>query len=316
MGMVMNQKTRRVEPIESLSMIYREIPAMQSEVSLDFFSMASLSSADVTPALWVDITRKIDELYDRFDGFVIVHGTNTLHYTAAALSFSLQNLSKPIILTGATYPLNDMAGDGRMNLIFAIRAAQLDIAEVCIVLGPRVLRGCRAKKVDESFLQTFDTPRCPPLANFSAEVELNDIRTVRRKRTLVTRPEFNANVVVLTLTPGMPNAYLDAVVKAKPEGIVVCSYGVGMVADSLIPWLHGLTEQGIPIVFTSQTLKGSVDLHRYRRQLALEELGVISGKNMTYECAMVKLMWAMRQTKKPLRLREIMEKNLVGELDD
>jgi L-asparaginase len=91
------------------------------------------------PHHWVDIAKKIESIYEDFEGFVVVHGTNTMTYTAAALSFALQNLRKPVILTGALLPINDIAGDGRMNLIFAIRAAQLDIAEVCVVLGPRVL---------------------------------------------------------------------------------------------------------------------------------------------------------------------------------
>ncbi len=314
-GVVMNQKTGRIEPVESLSMIHRAIPEMQREVSLDFFSVANVGSSEITPALWVELARKIEAHYDEYEGFVVVHGTNTMNYTAAALSFALQNLRKPVILTGALHPLNELAGDGRMNLIFAIRAALLDIAEVCIVLGPRVLRGCRAKKVDESILQTFDTPRSPELADFSTEVYLHPWRTVRRKRTLLCEPHFDAQVVVVTLTPGIPQGYLDAILAAKPHGIIVRAYGVGMISDELFPWLRELTKQDIPVVFTSQSLRGTIDLHKFRKQLSLEELGIISGKNMTYECAMVKLMWALKQAQSPRRLRDLMERSLVGEMD-
>lgn len=315
-GMVMNQKTRRIEPLESLSVVHRAIPEMQKEVSLEFFSIANVGSSDVTPEHWVDIAEKIRELYDDFDGFVVVHGTNTMAYTATALSFALQNLQKPIILTGALLPINDIAGDGRMNLIFAIRAACLDLAEVCVVLGPKVIRGTRAKKVDDSLLQTFDSPRFPALADFSSEVRLHPWRIVRRKRTLVCRPTFDPNVVVVTLTPGIMENYLAAVLAGNPHGIVLRAYGAGMLPDHLFPWLRELKKRGIPTVIISQTLRGAVDLHKFRKQITLEELGIISGKNMGFECCIVKLMWALTQAKNPQRLREIMEKSLVGELDE
>src|SRR3989338_386841 len=315
-GMVMNQKTGRIEPLESLSVIHRTVPELQKEVSMEFFSVTNVGSSEVTPDHWVEIARKIEELYDDFEGFVVIHGTNTMSYTAAALSFALQHLRKPVVLTGALLPINDIAGDGRMNLIFAIRAAQLDIAEVCVVLGPKVLRGSRAKKIDESLLQTFDSPRFPPLADFSIGVRLHPWRMVRRKRTLECRPSFDPHVALITLHPGMPDSYLDAVLQTKPHGIVMRAYGPGMLSEHLFPWLRKVSKAQIPVVITSQSLRGSVDLHKYRKQLTLEELGMISGKNMSYECAIVKLMWALTQAKTPLRLRELMERNLVGELDE
>ncbi len=315
-GMMVNQKSGRMEQVESLGVIHKAIPELQKEVALDFFAIDNVGSSEVTPGHWVQIARKIEELYDAYEGFVVVHGTNTMSYTASALSFALQNLSKPVILTGALLPINDMAGDGRMNMIFAMRAAQLDLAEVCVVLGPKVLRGTRAKKVDESLLQTFDSPRFPPLADFSIGVHLHPWRTMRRKRTLVCKPEFDPNVVVVTLTPGMPDTYLEQVLAAKPGGIVMRAYGPGMLPEHLFPWLRKVKERCIPILIVSQTLRGMIDLERFRKQITLEELGLISGKNMNFECACVKMMWALKRATTPLRLRELMERNLVGELDD
>lgn len=315
-GMVVNQKTGRIEPMESLSLIHRAIPELQKEVSLQFYSLSNVGSSEVTTQDWVEIAEKIRSLYDQFEGFVVIHGTNTMAYTAAALSFALQGLSKPVILTGALLPINELAGDGRMNLIFAVRAAQLDIAEVCVVLGPKVLRGCRAKKVDESLLQTFDSPRFPPLADFSTGVRLHPWRMVRRKRTLVARPSFDPNVVLLTLTPGITAAYLDAILQSRPHGIVMRAYGVGMLPERIFPWIREAESRGIPVIIVSQSLRGGIDLHKFRKQLTLEQLGVISGKNMSFECATVKLMWAIKHAKTPGRLRELMERNLVGEIDE
>lgn len=315
-GMVMNQKTGRIEPLESLSVIHRAIPDLQREVSLEFFSISNVGSSEVTPQHWVDIAEKIREEYDNYEGFIVVHGTNTMSYTAAALSFALQNLSKPIVLTGALYPINELSGDGRMNLVFAIKTALLDIAEVCVVLGPRVIRGTRAKKVEESIMKTFDSPRFPALADFGAGLELHPWRILRRKRTLECRPTFESNVATVTLTPGMPEAFGKAVLASAPKAIVLRAYGAGMLSEQTFPFLHEAKKLNIPVVITSQTLRGAIDLQKYRKQLTIEDLGVISGKNMSFECAFVKLMWALTQAKTPLRLRELMERSLVGELDE
>ena len=313
--MVMNQKTHRIEPLESLGVIHKAIPDLQKEVALDFYSISNVGSSEVTPEHWNQLALHIKEHYDDYEAFVVVHGTNTMCYTAAALSFALQNLSKPVIFTGALLPINELAGDGRMNLIFAVRAAQLDLAEVCIALGPRVLRATRSKKVADSFLQTFDSPTFGALADFSTGIRLHSQRMVRRKRTLTCKPSFDANVIALTLLPGMNDAILDATLAAKPHGIVLRAYGPGMFPESLFPWLRKLHTAKIPIVMTSQSIRSAIDLHRYRKQLALEDLGVISAKNMTFETATVKLMWALTQAKGS-RLQELMEKSLVGELDE
>jgi len=123
-------------------------------------------------------------------------------------------------------------------------------------------------------------------------------------------------VNLLTVYPGMPQSFLDAVLSSGPHGIVLRTYGPGMLSADLFPWLQQVTERKIPIVITSQALRGKVDLHKYRKQLTLEQLGIISGKDMTFECALVKLMWALTQAKTPLRIRDLMERSLVGELDD
>ena len=315
-GMIMNQKTGRIDPVESMSEIHRFLPELQKEVSLEFFPIANIESSDVQPELWTEIAQTIEGVYDQFEGFVIVHGTNTMSYTASALSFALQGLSKPIILTGAILPINDAASDARRNLVYAIRAAQLDIAEVCIVLGPRILRGNRAKKVHESIAQTFSSTRFPNLADFSCEWELHQWRSVRRKRTLSCKPKFDSKVALLTLHPGLPDSLLDSVLKADLHGLVMRSYGPGKLPDHLIPWLQKLAEKNIPIVMTSQVLDSHVDLHHYRKQLVLERLGVISGKDMTYECALAKLMWVLGQTTKPEKIQKLMEASLSGELDE
>ena len=315
-GMVRNQKTGRIEPIESLSEIHRFIPELQRDVALDFHAIADIGSSEVTPAHWTEIIRKIQIIYDRCDGFVLIHGTNTMSYTAAALSFALQNLSKPIILTGSLKPIDEIGSDARTNLIYAIEAALLDLAEVCIVLGPRVLRGSRAKKAEQSMIETFQSPKYPALAEFNVQTFLHPDRIVRRKRTLQVQPDFDSNIFSVMLHPGMPLASFDAILASKPHGIVLRAYGPGMLPEHLFPWLKKATKLDIPILITSQLLRGSIDLHHFHKQMALEDMGVISGKDMIYDAAVVKFMWALAKTRDPKRVRQIMEKNLVGELTE
>lgn len=315
-GMVSNVATGRIEPIESLGEIHRFIPELQRDVALDFHSIANLGSSEVTPVHWVQIAKTIQSLYDERDGFVVIHGTNTMSYTASALSFALQNLSKPIVLTGSLKPIDDLGSDARMNLTYAIETALLDIAEVCIVLGPHVLRGNRAKKADQSMIETFQSPKYPDLAEFNVTTKLFPSRIVRRKRTLSVQIAFDPNIVSIMLHPGMPQTFFDALLAAKPHGIVLRAYGLGMLPERLYPWLRTVTKAQIPIVITSQLLRGSINLHLFRKQLALEEMGVISGKDMTYDCAITKLMWALGQTKNVRRIRDLMEKDIAGELTE
>ena len=315
-GMKVNQRTGRIEPIEDPQEIHRLLPELQREVALKFIPLTNVGSSEVQPADWVTMCAEIERLYDNYDGFVVVHGTNTMSYTAAALSFALQNLSKPIVLTGALHPLNDIAGDGRMNLIYAIRAAQLDIAEVCVCVGPVVLRGCRVKKIDESLFRTFESPGVMPLAEFGSRVELSPDRKKRRKRQMTCKAAFDPAVTLVTLYPGMPDSLLDAVLTTKPRGVVVQAFGPGMFPDKVTSWFRDLIEQGALVVLTSQSLHGSVDLSRFRKQLAIEKLGVLSGKDMTYETAVVKTMWALANASSVPGAKKLLLKNCAGEMTE
>lgn len=315
-GMVRNRKTGRIEPVHSLVEFHRYIPDVQREVKLEFKSIANVGSSEVTPEHWAEIAETITKLHDHVDGFVVIHGTNTMAYTAAALTFALKNLAKPVVLTGSIMPIDELGSDGPMNLTYAIRAALLDIAEVCIALGPKVLRGSRAKKAQQSLFETFESPKFPPLATFNPSVDLHPWRIVRRKRTLECKAAFDPHVASITLHPGMPDALFDAMLKSKPHGIVLRAYGLGMLPEHLFPWIRAVSEKGIPLVITSQLLRGNIDLHLFRKQLTLEQLGVISGKDMTYECAVVKLMWALRQSSNLRSIRELMETNLAGEISE
>lgn len=315
-GMTVNKATGRIEPIESIDEIYKFLPELQKEVRLDFFPITTVGSSDITPDHWSELSVVIQQQYEKYDGFVVIHGTNTMTYTAAALAFSLQGLSKPIICTGALMPLNDLAGDGRMNLIHAIRAAQLDIAEVCIVSGARVLRAVRTKKMEQALFKTFDSPGFPSLADFNVQVEQHPWRKVRRKRSLVCKPTYETNIAVLTLFPGIHLSVLDSVLARKHKAIVLQAYGPGMLPATVEPWLEQVAAANVPLLLVSQTVAGRIELDQYRKQLLLQNLGCIAAKNMTLDCAVVKLMWALAQGYTKKQLKKCIETSVVGELDE
>lgn len=316
MGVVTNRKTGTVRPIESVNEIHRVIPELQGEVHLELLPLHDIGTPELLPSHWTVLAEAIKRHYDQYEGFVVLHDTNTLVYTACALSFALQSLSKPIVLTGALAPLNDIGGDARMNLIYAIRSALLDVAEVVITLGPQILRGSRTKKVQQELTGSFASHCFPALGEFrTTGAALHPWRYVRRKRTLLCRSSFDPNVVTLTMTPGIREQVLDAVLDAGPRGIVLRSYGPGVVPPSFLPWLRRVADGGVPIVVTSQMTKGMIDFQDLKRQIAFERTSLISGHDMTHECAAVKLMWALTQAKGD-RLCGLMERSLVGELGD
>lgn len=314
-GMTVNTHTGRIEPIESVEDIYKHIPNVQQDVRLTYFTVATLGSSDITVEHWHAIAQKITEEYQNFDGFVVIHGTNTMAYTASAIAFALQGLSKPIIFTGAILPLNSSVGDGRFNLTHAIMAATLNIAEVCIVMEARIFRAVRTRKVSQTMFNTFASHHLEPIGEINSLDSLADWRQVRRKRTLESAPEFTTNVASVNVFPSINEQILYTISEAQPKGIIVHAYGPGMVPASLFNWLESLKAKSIPVLFVTQTVQGEINFESFSRQLELQSLHVLSAKNMTPECATVKFMWALSHFERNDHLKSFMERSIVGELD-
>ena len=247
---------------------------------------------------------------------MVAHGTDTMAYTASALSFALQNLSKPVVLTGAQKPIYDLASDAQNNLINAVKVALLDVPEVCIVFGTRILRGNRAQKMSESKLNAFWSPVALPLGCVALEPEIHTDRIIRRPGSLMFKPDFEKEVMFYQIFPGLDARYINIAIDNGCKGVVLNSYGAGNVPNgefSLLPTIKKAAAANIPVVVTTQCVEGSTRLIYEVGQTAVEA-GAIPAFDMTSEAATTKLMWALAQTGGLAEIKKIMRTNFAGEI--
>lgn len=315
--MVKNPKTGVLQPATNASEIIRDIPELQKYVQLDLKMVVNIDSSNMNPTHWTEIAKAIHSIYDRYDGFVVVQGTDTMAYSASALSFALQNLSKPIIFTGSLIPLSEIGADGRSNLVYACLTATLDIAEVCIVFANRIIRANRAKKHHESFVDVFHSPNYPYLGELGRPTTLFEWRKKRRKRVLTFRPNFDSKISVLKLFPGFDPYIIERAVERDAHGIIIEGFGPGNIPfldNSIITQIEKAIENNIPVIIANQLEKGITNLHAYEGGFMALKAGAISSHDMTTEATIAKLMWALAYTRKISSIKSIMEKDLSGEL--
>jgi L-asparaginase len=280
-----------------------------------------LDSSDMQPEDWVRIARAVLRRYDAYDGFVVLHGTDTMAYTASALSFMLSGLTKPVIVTGAQLSLEDPRSDGREHIITSlILAGNSGIPEVAIYFGARLLRGNRAQKVHNNDFVAFDSGNLPPLARVGVRIAI-DHKLVRPAGggvpdTIehVHRPE----VASLRLFPGISPTLLEHVLAPPTEGLVLETYGAGNFpaanAELCAP-LRDAVARGVVIINCSQCHGGAVRQSLYSTGAALQRLGVVSGRDMTPEAALTKLYWLLARGETHAGVVRAMEEDLAGELD-
>jgi L-asparaginase len=279
-----------------------------------------LDSSNMTPAEWVKIARDVEANYDRYDGFIVLHGTDTMAYTASALPFLLGNLRKPVIITGSQIPLCEIRNDARENLITSLMlAANYAIPEVCLYFGGKLLRGCRATKVSADGFAAFDSPNFPPLGNVGIDIEVNWdlVRTQKGTKKLVVKELKRPVVSALRLFPGISPELIRNVLRPPLQGLVLEAYGVGNGPDQdreFLAVLKEASDRGVVIVDCTQCLEGTVDLHEYAAGSALARAGVISGFDMTAEAALAKLYYLWGLGYSSARVKEEMQKDMRGEM--
>lgn len=280
-----------------------------------------LDSANMTPREWVKIARDIATNYSRYDGFVVLHGTDTMAYTASALPFLLRGLGKPVIITGSQIPLCEVRNDARENLITSLLiASNYAIPEVCLYFGGKLLRGCRSVKVSANGFAAFDSPNVPPIGTVGSDITIDESairKTPRGKRLRIENVDAPAVVSALRLFPGISPDLVRNVLRPPLQGLVLEAYGVGNGPDKDTGFLRALeeaTKRGVVIVDCTQCLQGSVDLHEYAAGSALARAGVISGFDMTAEAALTKLYYLFSRGYAPARVKREMLKDMAGEM--
>ena len=280
-----------------------------------------LDSSNMTPREWVEIAEDIAAHDDEYDGFVVLHGTDTMAYTASALPFLLEGLSKPVIITGSQIPLCEIRNDARENLITSLLiASKYDVPEVCLYFGGLLLRGCRAVKVSASGFAAFASPNVPPLGTVGIDIEINHA-LVRRPRTRgrlrVHELQRTPVVSALRLFPGISPELVRNILRPPLEGLVLEAYGVGNGPDhdeAFLAALADATARGVVIVDCTQCLEGTVNLNEYAAGSALARAGVVSGYDMTAEAALAKLYYLFSRGFGPAKVRREMQRDLRGEV--
>lgn len=280
-----------------------------------------LDSSNMTPADWIRIGQDIVAHYKAYDGFIVLHGTDTMAYTASALPFLLRGLRKPVILTGSQIPLCEVRNDARANLITSmIIAAEHPVPEVCLYFGNKLLRGCRSVKVDADGLAAFDSPNYPPLGRVGVDVAIDWSHVLAAPHAAdltLALPTVRATVGAFRIFPGLAPALLHNILQPPLHGLVLETYGVGNAPDrdeAFLAEIRAATARGVVIVNCTQCLRGSVHQGEYAAGAALARAGVISGYDMTAEAALCKLFFLFSAGLAPEEVKAQMAHSLCGEV--
>lgn len=278
-----------------------------------------LDSASISPPDWIKIARAIEDRYDDYDGFLVLHGTDTMAYSASALAFMLEGLDKPVILTGSQIPLCEARNDAQDNLVTSLLlAGHYPIPEVCLYFHSKLMRGCRSVKVDSEGFGAFDSPNLPPLGITGTEIDI-DWRLVRQPSAsgLTAHQTLDTALGVLWLFPGITGAIVRNFLEPPLKGVVLQAFGVGNGPANDAEFVTALREahdRGVVLVDCTQCLRGGVRLEEYATGAAMADAGAVSGADMTMEAALTKLFFLFGQGHTPAEVEALVEQDLRGEL--
>ena len=307
-----------LEPHRS-GVMEREITLLQSYYDITVRDLMCLDSSNIRPEEWQMIAKTVFEVRKSYDGIVISHGTDTMAYTASAVTFMLPNIDLPVVFTGSQLPLEDVLSDGPDNLRAAFAMAATGCAGVYLAFDRKVMLGCRAVKVRASGFSAFESIN----ARYAAQVTnhgrvVDPSRIPRFTGKPALKPEISQDVFLLKLTPGLSPAIFDMLAAMGYKGIVIEAFGLGGV-NVLHKGLRGIRraiEDGLSIVVTTQCLYDSSDLRVYQVGNKLLDLGVIQARDMTTEAAMTKLMWTLGQGMDPEEIARAFAVSLSGEITE
>lgn len=326
-GMNRNPHTGALEPFNFEHLLNNVPELKQFSINIATYQFdPPIDSSDMSPALWIDLAHIIANNYEQYDGFVILHGTDTMAYTASALSYMLENLTKPVILTGSQLPIGQLRTDGKENLITSIEIASAKhddgtamVPEVGIYFNGHLLRGNRTTKQSADEFDAFESFNYPHLVEAGVNITYKEEHIIRPNRLRPMTPHFRLdnNVIVFTIFPGIREDLVRHII-ATPNlrSIVMRTYGSGNAPQKawLLNALRDATAQGKTIINISQCMAGKVEMGRYDTGYQLKSAGIISGYDSTVESAVTKLMYLQARFDDPKTVRDYMTRSIRGEI--
>lgn len=325
-GMVNDPATGALCPF-NFEQIAKAVPEIKEfGFTIDSYTMPSIiDSSDLDPSLWSELCRIIRDNYEKYSGFVILHGTDTMAYSASALSFMLENLTKPVVLTGSQLPIGTIRTDGRENLIAALEIAAATIEdkaivpEVCILFGAKLFRGNRTTKTNAESFDAFQAFNYPPLAEIGIHIHYNygAIDYTPRTGPLRIHTEMDTAIATLQLFPGIRLEVIDAIINIPGlKGLILETYGSGNAPTNgaFLKKIKEAADKGIVIYNVTQCQGGTVEMGRYETSCELLKYGVSSGYDITTEAAVCKMMYLLAQYQDSNEIKKYLNSSIKGEI--
>ena len=324
-GMMQDPATGALVPFD-FDNIYQHLPVLKNfGYQIDFYSFDPLiDSSNMTPDFWAKLATKIKENYEQYDGFVVLHGSDTMAYTASALSFMLENLNKPVVLTGSQLPMGVVRTDGRENFLAAIEiaAAKEDdtaiVPEVCIFFQDQLLRGNRTTKLNAENFNAFASANFPSLANVGVHIKYNKHRILKPNfKKLKLHTDMDRNVGILKLFPGISEEFVRHSLRTPGlQALVLETFGSGNATTDawFLDALKEAIDRGLIILNITQCKGGSVEMGRYETSLDMARIGVVSGYDLTAEAAVTKLMYLIGEGLPRHKVLELLIVPIRGEM--
>ncbi len=324
-GMVKDVESGSLVPVnvERLLANIPEINRLDIEIHIHTFTH-TIDSSNIHPAHWVQLVEVIEENYPQYDGFVVLHGSDTMAYSASALSFMLENLSKPVIFTGSQLPIGVLRTDARENFITALEIAAMKengapkLNEVCIYFEYHLLKGNRTTKFSSSHFNAFTSANYPPLAEAGVQINLNENVLHRQSgKETIFHKKLNQDIAILKIFPGMTPGYVNGILQVEGlKAVVMETFGSGNAPTEtwFIEALHSAIQKGLIIANVTQCTSGTVYQGKYKTSNQLEKIGVISGQDVTTEAAITKLMFLLGNYSDTAEIKRLFSFSLRGEM--